>query len=109
MDGSKPPFGIDLLAQMAIAAQTTKGHLEAAEALVAPDIIEKTEAGNNLAECRRSGWNHFWMTTLQDIGKAVEKAHQDELLPVDFWLHLARAAQQMDFPEFVPYFLGKAE
>ena len=102
-------FSIDLLAKSAVASEATKAHLTQAQALIPDGVLE---ASNNLEmaqECARSGYNHLWMATLQAVGKWLESQNEDERLPAEYWQHLARAAAQMDFPQFIPYFLGKAD
>jgi hypothetical protein len=99
---------IDRLAEIVVAPHDIQGHLDAAEALVPREVIEETGVADELQECRRSGYNHLWMATLQDVGKSLESKGKDATLPPEYWKHLAVAAQRMELDAFVPFFAGKA-
>ncbi len=81
--------------------------LAAATSLVPTDLLAEHE--EELAKLAESQYFHFWMEALQNIGIWAEKDGLDDRLPVEFWVRVANAAHDMEFPEFVPYCLGKAK
>ena len=83
-------------------------HLIAAQRLIPANLLDDSGLAQDLAECADDGYNHFWMNTLQDVGWFAQENGRDNELPPEFWVRVATAASIMEFPEFVPYCLGKA-
>lgn len=83
--------------------------LTAATALVPADVLTGSKQADDLAELAEDQTFHFWMDTLHYIGVWAEENGLDDQLPVEFWLRVASAADLMQFPQFVPYCLGKAK
>lgn len=82
--------------------------LMAAQRLVPEGLLADSGLADDLTECADDGYHHFWMNSLQDVGWFAQENGRDGELPQEFWLRVATAASMMDFPEFVPYCLGKA-
>lgn len=82
--------------------------LTAATALIPANLVAGSKQQDDLAELAESQTFHFWMDTLHYVGVWAEENGVDDQLPVEFWLRVATAAHGMEFPEFVPYCLGKA-
>jgi hypothetical protein len=99
--------GINILAAAKLGIDQIVAHLSAAESLIPQSFLDDDNLVDLLAECRESG-NHMWMVALQDFGKDLEQAGDDSRLPADFWKNLCAAAELMHFPEFIPFFSGKA-
>ncbi|WP_327638683.1 hypothetical protein OHB24_10015 [Kribbella sp. NBC_00482] len=97
-----------LMAGLEFPSADLRGHLTRAGELVPAEVLAGSGQAEELAEVVEDGANHFWMDTLHYVGVWAEANGLDEQLPVEFWLHVASAADGMEFPEFVPYCLGKA-
>jgi len=82
--------------------------LAAATALVPAEVLAGSGQADEVAESAKDQMFHFWMDTLQYVGVWAEENGVDDQLPVEFWLRVATAADAMEFPQFVPYCLGKA-
>jgi hypothetical protein len=98
-----------LTADLTFPEGTLRGHLTAAGVMVPEDLLTASGLGQDLRECIDLGYDHFWMNSLQDIGSWAEEAGRDAELPAEFWVRVAQAAYTMEFPEFMPYCLGKAQ
>jgi hypothetical protein len=98
-----------LTADLTFSEGTLREHLTAASAMVPEGLLTASGLRKDLRECIDLGYNHFWMNSLQDIGAWAEEAGRDAELPAEFWVHVAQAAYSMEFPEFMPYCLGKAQ
>lgn len=84
-------------------------NLRAAKSLVLDEILAGSGLAADLAECLESGYYHFTMNTLQDIGIWAGANGREAELPREYWVRIAAAAHAMQFPQFVPYCLGKAQ
>jgi len=82
--------------------------LGTARAMVPAGLLADSELDDDVAQAARFGYHHLWLDGLHRIGWFAQEAGRDEELPAAFWARLAAAAHQMDFPEFVPFCLGKA-
>lgn len=86
-----------------------EGQLKAAQELVPESLLHDSGQAEELAECSEAGFYHLWMDTLHFIGVVAEGQGRDHELPAEFWVRVARAAHSMEFPQFVPYCLGKSK
>ena len=102
-------FPAFLTADLTFPEDTLRGHLTTAGAMVPEGLLTASGLRQDLRECIDLGYNHFWMNSLQDIGSWAEQAGRDAALPAEFWVRVAQAAYAMEFPEFMPYCLGKAQ
>ncbi|MER5388331.1 hypothetical protein [Saccharopolyspora sp. NPDC002686] len=84
-------------------------HLTTATELVPEALRSDSGQTAELAGCIADGYHHFWMNALHFIGHWADEVGRDGELPTEFWVRVAQAAQAMQFPEFVPYCLGKAQ
>lgn len=91
-----------------VPSENLRGHLTAAEGLIPKNLLRDSGLARDLRECASDGQHHFWMNSLQDVGWFAQENGRDGELPPQFWVHVATAAGMMDFPQFVPYCLGKA-
>ncbi|WP_147133900.1 hypothetical protein [Stackebrandtia albiflava] len=82
--------------------------LAEARAMLPDGLLEESGWADELAQCMESEYRHLTMDALQMIGVHAEAEGRDSELPAEYWLRIAQAAHQMDFPAFVPYCLGKA-
>jgi len=98
-----------LYAGLTFPEDTLEQHLTAAGALVPEELMSASGWGPEISECIDQGYHHLWMNTLQDVGLWAEEAGRDAELPAEFWVRIAAAASGMEFPEFMPYCLGKAQ
>lgn len=85
-----------------------RDQLLAAQRLIPEGLLADSGLADVMTECADDGYHHFWMNSLQDVGWFAQENGRDGELPREFWLRVATAASMMDFPEFVPYCLGKA-
>ncbi|GAA4079369.1 hypothetical protein [Actinomadura miaoliensis] len=98
-----------LTADLTFPEGTVREQLAIAGTLVPGTLLAASGLADELRECAEEGLYHFWMNTLQDIGVWAEENGRDAELPPGFWVRVAQAAHGMEFPEFVPYCLGKAQ
>lgn len=84
-------------------------YLTTATELVPEPLRNDSGQTAELAVCIADGHHHFWMNALHFIGHWADEVGRDDELPTEFWVRVAQAAHTMQFPEFVPYCLGKAQ
>lgn len=84
-------------------------HLTAAKDLVPEALLDESGQAVEVAQCIDDGYNHLWMNALHFVGHWADEVGRDGELPPEFWVRVAQAAHAMEFPEFVPYCLGKAK
>ncbi|MGH3387645.1 MAG: hypothetical protein ACRDOO_02055 [Actinomadura sp.] len=98
-----------LVSGLSFPREGIEAQLLAAKALVPAKLLAGSGLAEDLSECFNDGYHHFAMNTLQDIGIWAEANGLDGELPQEFWVRIAAAAHSMEFPQFVPYCLGKAQ
>ncbi|KAA5836335.1 hypothetical protein ABT337_28190 [Saccharopolyspora hirsuta] len=84
-------------------------HLTAATELVPEALRNDSGQAAELADCIADGYHHFWMNALHLIGHWADEVGRADELPTEFWVRVAQAAHAVEFPQFVPYCLGKAK
>ncbi|MER7078974.1 hypothetical protein [Saccharopolyspora kobensis] len=84
-------------------------HLTTATELVPDEVRHDSGQAAELADCIADGYYHFWMDALHYIGHWADEVGRDDELPTEFWTRVVQAASAMEFPQFVPYCLGKAQ
>ena len=98
-----------LLDDLSVPGGSISEQLAAAQALVPEQLLTDSGQDDEIRTCVELEYYHFWMNALQHVGMYAEQSGLDAELPAEFWIHVAAAAHLMEFPEFVPYLLGKAK
>ncbi|MGA8117369.1 MAG: hypothetical protein WCA46_27350 [Actinocatenispora sp.] len=83
--------------------------LGAAQQLVPEALLVRSGLAEDVRGCAEDGYNHLWLDALCQVGRFAEAQDRDDELPPEFWARLAQAAHVQEFPQFVPYCLGKAQ